>query len=313
MLDFGNSATGCRLVMGAAAGCPIRTTFDGDASLRKRPMQRILDPVTLMGARTANMAEGGGCRSPSKARATRSRSSTARRCRRRRSSRRCCSRRWRRRARPPSSKPKRAATTPKSCSPISAPTSPSRPTAPTAQDFTQGRTRAPRRSGGGAGRSVVGRVPDGGGADRAGLRRHAHRHHDDPLRTGLITTLREMGANIETLNLRSDVGEEMADFRVRASALRGVDVPAERAPSMIDEYPILAVAAAYAEGTTRMRGLKELRVKESDRLAAVADGLKVNGVAVEIEGDDLIVHGKGRAQGGGVVTTHMDQPSRWRS
>ena len=119
----------------------------------------------------------------------------------------------------------------------------------------------------------------------------------NPLRTGLITTLREMGADIETLNLRSDVGEEMADLRVRASALKGVDVPAERAPSMIDEYPILAVAAAFAEGTTRMRGLKELRVKESDRLAAVADGLAANGVAVEIEGDDLIVHGNGRRAG----------------
>jgi 3-phosphoshikimate 1-carboxyvinyltransferase len=132
----------------------------------------------------------------------------------------------------------------------------------------------------------------------------------NPLRTGLITTLREMGADIEALNVRGDVGEEMADFRVRAGALRGVDVPAERAPSMIDEYPILAVAAAFAEGTTRMRGLKELRVKESDRLAAVADGLKANGVTVEIEGDDLIVEGKGRkggrAAGGGTVKTHMD-------
>src|SRR5205085_10241437 len=96
-----------------------------------------------------------------------------------------------------------------------------------------------------------------------------------------------------------DLGEEMADFRVRASALRGVEVPAARAPSMIDEYPVLAVAAAFAEGTTVMRGLKELRVKESDRLAAVAEGLKANRVAVEIAGDDLIVHGKGRAPGGG--------------
>ncbi len=128
----------------------------------------------------------------------------------------------------------------------------------------------------------------------------------NPLRTGLITTLREMGADIEALNIRSDVGEEMADFRVRASALRGVDVPAGRAPSMIDEYPVLAVAASFAEGTTVMRGLQELRVKESDRLAAVVDGLRANGVAVEIEGDDLIVHGKSRASGGGIVTTHMD-------
>src|SRR6185436_9893080 len=128
----------------------------------------------------------------------------------------------------------------------------------------------------------------------------------NPLRTGLLTTLKEMGASFEILAQRNEGGEDVADLRVRASALKGVDVPAERAPSMIDEYPILAVAAAFAEGTTRMRGLKELRVKESDRLAAVADGLKVNGVAVEIEGDDLIVHGKGRAQGGGIVATHMD-------
>jgi len=128
----------------------------------------------------------------------------------------------------------------------------------------------------------------------------------NPLRTGLITTLREMGAEIEALNVRSDVGEEMADVRVRALALRGVEVPATRAPSMIDEYPVLAVAASFAEGTTVMRGLKELRVKESDRLTAVADGLRANGVEVEVVGDDLIVHGRGRATGGGRVATHMD-------
>jgi 3-phosphoshikimate 1-carboxyvinyltransferase len=128
----------------------------------------------------------------------------------------------------------------------------------------------------------------------------------NPLRTGFFITLRQMGARIDMLNVRGDAGEEMADFRVRAAALRGVEVPAARAPAMIDEYPILAVVAAFAEGTTVMRGLKELRVKESDRLAAVADGLKANGVAVEIDGDDLIVHGAGRAAGGGTVATHMD-------
>src|SRR5262249_20173397 len=94
----------------------------------------------------------------------------------------------------------------------------------------------------------------------------------NPLRTGLVTTLREMGADSQALIVRGDAGEEIADFRIRPASLHGVDVPAERAPSMIDEYPILAVAAACAEGTTRMRGLKELRVKESDRLAAVAAG-----------------------------------------
>jgi 3-phosphoshikimate 1-carboxyvinyltransferase len=128
----------------------------------------------------------------------------------------------------------------------------------------------------------------------------------NPLRTGLIATLREMGAGIEALDCRSEGGEELADLRVRASSLRGVEVPAARAPSMIDEYPMLAVAASFAKGTTVMRGLKELRVKESDRLAAVADGLRANGVAVEVEGDDLLVEGSGQPLGGATVITHMD-------
>jgi 3-phosphoshikimate 1-carboxyvinyltransferase len=128
----------------------------------------------------------------------------------------------------------------------------------------------------------------------------------NPLRSGFVTTLCEMGATIEHLEERNEGGEDVADLRVRSGALRGVDVPASRAPSMIDEYPVLATAAAFAEGVTRMRGLKELRVKESDRLAATAALLRVNGVAVQVEGDDLIVNGNGRAVGGGVVTTHMD-------
>jgi len=127
----------------------------------------------------------------------------------------------------------------------------------------------------------------------------------NPLRTGLFTTLREMGAKIETIATRDD-GEEVADLRVVASKLKGVEVPPERAPFMIDEYLVLGVAASFAEGTTRMRGLKELRVKESDRLAATAAMLRVNGADVEIEGDDLIVHGKGHVAGGGTVATHMD-------
>src|SRR6185369_5565968 len=128
----------------------------------------------------------------------------------------------------------------------------------------------------------------------------------NPLRTGLFTTLLEMGASIEMIEKRDDGGEEVADLRVKTSALKGVDVPPERAPSMIDEYLILAVAAAFAQGTTRMRGLKELRVKESDRLEATAEMLRVNGVDVAIEGDDLIVNGKGTVPGGGEVKTHMD-------
>jgi 3-phosphoshikimate 1-carboxyvinyltransferase len=128
----------------------------------------------------------------------------------------------------------------------------------------------------------------------------------NPLRTGLVTTLREMGASIEEADVRGDAGEPMARLRVRASKLRGVEVPPERAPSMIDEYLVLAVAAAYAEGTTIMRGLQELRVKESDRLEATAAMLRVNGVKVEVSGDDLIVEGRGHVPGGGLVATHMD-------
>jgi 3-phosphoshikimate 1-carboxyvinyltransferase len=129
----------------------------------------------------------------------------------------------------------------------------------------------------------------------------------NPLRTGLITTLLEMGADIERLNERDEGGETVADLRVRSSRLTGVDVPGARAPSMIDEYPILAVAAAFAEGQTRMRGLHELRVKESDRLAAVAAGLGEAGVPHRIEEDDLIVEGlSGKVRGGGTVATHLD-------
>jgi 3-phosphoshikimate 1-carboxyvinyltransferase len=134
----------------------------------------------------------------------------------------------------------------------------------------------------------------------------------NPLRTGLFTTLREMGASIEESEVRGDAGEPMAQLRVRASKLRGVEVPPElevppeRAPSMIDEYLVLAVAASFAEGTTVMRGLQELRVKESDRLEATAAMLRVNGVKVEVSGDDLIVEGRGHVPGGGLVATHMD-------
>jgi len=127
------------------------------------------------------------------------------------------------------------------------------------------------------------------------------------LRTGLFDTLREMGAELAVENARTEGGEPVGDLVVTASTLRGIDVPPERAPSMIDEYPILAVAASCAVGTTRMRGLKELRVKESDRLAATAALLTANGVKMEVLGDDLIVHGSGRPpEGGGLVRTHMD-------
>jgi 3-phosphoshikimate 1-carboxyvinyltransferase len=293
--------------MGVVAGCPITATFDGDASLRKRPMQRILDPVALIGARVLNATEAGrlpltlaGARDPIPIVY---------------------------RTPVPSAQIKSAVL----LAGLAAPGATVVIESEASRDHTE---RLLAHFG-----ATVTVAPEGEHGRRITLQGEPELVPapvvvpadpssaafpmvaallvagseviltdvmTNPLRTGLITTLREMGADIEAIALRSDVGEEMADFRVRTSALRGVDVPAVRAPSMIDEYPILAVAAAFAEGTTRMRGLKELRVKESDRLAAVADGLRANGVAVEIEGDDLIVHGNGRALGGGSVATHMD-------
>lgn len=129
----------------------------------------------------------------------------------------------------------------------------------------------------------------------------------NPLRTGLFATLREMGADITETNNRDAAGEPVADLTFRHSALQGVDVPAERAPSMIDEYPVLAVAAAFATGETRMHGLGELRVKESDRLQGILDGLAACGVDARAEGDTLIVSGgAGRVAGGGTVASKLD-------
>lgn len=128
----------------------------------------------------------------------------------------------------------------------------------------------------------------------------------NPTRIGLYTTLKEMGADIRFLNEREEGGEPVADIRARHSKLQGVRVPAERAPSMIDEYPVLAVIAAFADGTTRMEGLEELKAKESDRLAATAAGLAANGVPHAVEGDRLSVTGARTVKGGGTVATHLD-------
>jgi len=128
----------------------------------------------------------------------------------------------------------------------------------------------------------------------------------NPHRTGLYTTLREMGGHIEQLNPRQEAGENVADLRIRSSQLRAIDVPAERAPSMIDEYPILAMAAAKAQGTTMMNGLAELRVKESDRLRATAEGLAQCGLNIEVGDDWLRVTGQDQIEGGAQIATHHD-------
>jgi 3-phosphoshikimate 1-carboxyvinyltransferase len=308
-LDFGNSGTGCRLVIGAVAGCGITATFDGDASLRKRPMRRILDPLEQMGARVVEAAEGGrlpltlqGAVDPLPIEYE---------------------------SPVPSAQLKSAVL----LAGLAAPGETTVIEAEATRDHTEKLlkhfgAKIVSKPHGEHGRRIVlqgqpelvaapvlvpadpssAAFPVVGALVVPGSDVTFEAVMTNPLRTGLFTTLREMGASIDESDKRADGGEEVADFRVRTSALKGVEVPASRAPSMIDEYLILAVAAAFAEGQTRMRGLKELRVKESDRLEATAAMLRVNGVTVDIEDDDMIVHGMGAGgvPGGGEVATHMD-------
>jgi 3-phosphoshikimate 1-carboxyvinyltransferase len=306
-LDFGNSGTGCRLVMGAVAGCPITAVFDGDASLRSRPMRRIVDPLQLMGARVGASADGGrlpltlhGAHDPL----------------------------------PIVYRTPVASAQIKSAVLLAGLAAPGVTTVienEASRDHTElmlkhfGAHIVSTREGSHGRKIELTGQPELHGAEVVvpadpsssafpivaaliveGSDIVLSDVMTNPLRTGLFTTLREMGASIEESGIRGDAGEPMAQFRVRASKLRGVEVPPERAPSMIDEYLVLAVAASFAEGTTIMRGLQELRVKESDRLEATAAMLRVNGVKAEISGNDLIVEGKGHVAGGGLVATHMD-------
>jgi 3-phosphoshikimate 1-carboxyvinyltransferase len=305
-LDFGNSGTGCRLVMGAVAGCPITADFDGDASLRSRPMKRILDPLALMGARAVEVSDGG--RLPLRLQGARDPMPIVYRT-------------------PVASAQIKSAVL---LAGLAAPGETTVIETEASRDHTErllahfGADVTVTQEGQHGRRITLKGQPELAPAPVVvpadpssaafplvaalivpGSDVVLENVMMNPLRTGLITTLREMGASIEVVEARSE-GEDMADLRVRASSLRGVDVPPQCAPSMIDEYLVLAVAASFAEGATRMCGLQELRVKESDRLAATADMLRVNGVAAEIEGDDLIVEGRGRAPGGGTVATHMD-------
>jgi 3-phosphoshikimate 1-carboxyvinyltransferase len=306
-LDFGNSGTGCRLVMGAVAGCPIVATFDGDASLRSRPMRRVLDPLELMGARVGDAKEGG--RLPLSLQGARDPLPILYRT-------------------PVASAQIKSAVL---LAGLSAPGITTVIETEASRDHTElmlkhfGAQIASTREGSHGRRIALTGQPELHGADVVvpadpssaafpivaaliveGSDIVLTDVMTNPLRTGLFTTLREMGGSIEESEVRGDAGEPMAQFRVRASKLRGVEVPPERAPSMIDEYLVLAVAAGFAEGTTIMRGLQELRVKESDRLEATAAMLRVNGIKVEIVGDDMIVEGKGHVPGGGLVATHMD-------
>jgi 3-phosphoshikimate 1-carboxyvinyltransferase len=308
VLDFGNAGTGTRLMMGVVGGHPITATFDGDASLRKRPMRRILDPLALMGAQVKSEAAGGRC--PIMLEGARH-------------------------ASPIEYRTPVASAQIKSAVLLAGLNAPGRTTVIETQASRDHTERMLRHFGadvtvephGETGRKITltgqpelkpapvvvpgdpssAAFPIVAGLIAPGSDIVVEGVMMNPLRTGLITTLLEMGARVEKMNAREEGGEEVADLRVRASALRGVEVPASRVPSMVDEYPVLAVAAAFAQGRTRMCALHELRVKESDRLAAVAAGLAACGVAHAVEGDDLLVEGgAGAARGGGTVATHLD-------
>jgi 3-phosphoshikimate 1-carboxyvinyltransferase len=310
VLDLGNSGTGARLLMGLLAGHPVTATLTGDASLRARPMARVIAPLTEMGARFAGR-DGGrlpltmtGAARPGPLR-----------------------------YRLPV-----ASAQVKSAILLAGLNAPGRTTVieptptrdhselmlrhfgaeVTVEEIDEGRAIAvtgqpelaarpvevPADPSSAAFATVAALILPGSALELPGVGINPHR-------TGLYETLREMGAEIGFENVRERAGEPVADLVVRAGPLDGVEVPAARAPAMIDEYPVLAVAAACARGRTVMHGLGELRVKESDRLAAVARGLAACGVEVEEAADSLVVHGRGgpgggRPPGGAAIETGLD-------
>ena len=307
VLDFGNSGTGSRLVMGAMATTPITAVFTGDASLRSRPMARVLDPLTHFGAVYSARARGlmpvmlTGAKLPISV----------------------------------DHHVAVASAQVKSAMLLAALGAPGR--SRIAQDaLTRDHTEkmlaafgakieveklakgeAVHVSGEAELKPCAVDVPrDPSSAAFALVAALIVPNSEvriasvllNPRRIGLIETLLEMGASIAIENERTSGGERIGDLVVRSSQLKGVDVPPDRAPAMIDEYPILAVAASFAEGRTIMRGLEELRVKESDRLAAIAAGLKANGLTTAETHDTLTVEGRGQdgVPGGARVATHLD-------
>lgn len=305
-LDLGNSGTGARLLLGLAAQQPITAVFTGDTSLQSRPMARVMAPLEQMGARFECRAGG---RLPLTLRGPR-------------------------RPRPISYELPVPSAQVKSAILLAGLAAPGATTAvepaPT-RDHTERMARAfgaeisvskenaariIRLTGevelapteleiagdpsSAAFLTVAALITPGSDILLPGVL-------VNPARTGLFQTLKEMGGDISFSNERELAGEPVADMRVHASALKGIEVPPERAPSMIDEYPVLAVAAAYAQGETTMHGLAELRVKESDRLAAIAAGLEAIGVKADAGQESLAVSGGGgEVPGGGTVKTHRD-------
>ncbi|MGB3833594.1 MAG: 3-phosphoshikimate 1-carboxyvinyltransferase [Mesorhizobium sp.] len=313
-LDFGNAGTGSRLTMGLVGTYDMETTFVGDASLSGRPMGRVLDPLRQMGVQVLKSAAGD--RMPLTLRGPKH-------------------------AAPITYRVPMASAQVKSAVLLAGLNAPGITTV-IEPVMTRDHTEKMLKGFGanievetdergvrhifieGQGRLTGQVIAVPGDPSSAAFPLVAalivpgsditiENVLMNPTRTGLIATLLEMGARIDVLTPRSAGGEDVADLRVRHSELKGVAVPAERAPSMIDEYPVLAVAAAFAEGETLMQGLEELRVKESDRLAAVAAGLKLNGVDCTEGEATLAVRGVpggkglgGRPNGEGAVKTHLD-------
>lgn len=307
--DFGNAGTGSRLTMGLVGTYDMTTRFIGDASLSKRPMARVLDPLRQMG--TQVLAAQAGDRLPITLRGPRHAAPISYR------------------VPVPSAQVKSAVLL----------AGLNVPGVTTVIEPVMTRDHTEKMLAGFGARLDI--ETDGEGARHIRLEGQGRLSGQEitipgdpssaafplvaallvpgsditienvlmnPTRTGLVLTLQEMGADIEIGNRRASGGEEVADLRVRSSELKGIAVPAERAPFMIDEYPVLAVAAAFAEGETLMKGLEELRVKESDRLSAVAAGLKANGADCTEGEDFLSVRGRpdGKDLGGGTVETHLD-------
>ncbi|MBI2242313.1 MAG: 3-phosphoshikimate 1-carboxyvinyltransferase [Magnetospirillum gryphiswaldense] len=307
VLDLGNSGTGARLMMGLVATHPFTTIFTGDASLRSRPMKRVSAPLGQMGARF--FGRDGG-RLPMAVVGTGN-------------------------PLPITYELPVASAQVKSAILLAGLNTPGQTTV-IEREATRDHTELMLRNFGAqvdvehgeageriitvtgfpelTGRHVVvpadpssAAFPAVAGLITPGSEIVLKGVGMNPLRTGLYQSLSEMGADLAFENVREEGGEQVADLRVRHSTLKGVDVPAERAPSMIDEYPVLAVAAAFATGTTRMFGLSELRVKESDRFAATLRGLAACGVQVEEDGDTMIVHGNGKPPvGGATIAVNLD-------
>jgi 3-phosphoshikimate 1-carboxyvinyltransferase len=306
VLDLGNAGTGARLLLGLLASHPVTAVLTGDRSLRSRPMARVAAPLIQMGARIVSRE---GCRLPLAITGARE-------------------------PLPITYKLPVASAQVKSAILLAGLNTPGETTV-VEPEATRDHTELMLRHFGASVRveatdqgrrstitgqpEITGRpihVPADPSSAAFPLVAAAVLPGSDvtlthlginPHRIGLIETLREMGADITVSNRREDAGEPVADLRVRGSGLAGVEVPAARAPSMIDEYPVLSVAAALAKGKTVMRGLGELRVKESDRLGAIANGLRSCGVEVEDGPDHLVVHGgAGRPRGGGMITANLD-------